>query len=60
MTHVPDGADHPGDAPDPDGPGVGPTIDWDALRDAARDIMTRAYVPYSHYPVGAAAIATGH
>lgn len=33
-----------------------PQIDWDALRDAARDVMTRAYVPYSRFPVGAAAL----
>lgn len=32
------------------------TISWDVLRDAARDVMTRAYAPYSHYPVGAAAL----
>jgi cytidine deaminase len=31
-------------------------IDWDALRTAAREAATRAYVPYSHYPVGAAAL----
>ncbi|GGA70468.1 cytidine deaminase [Pseudoclavibacter endophyticus] len=31
-------------------------IDWDALRAAAHDIMRRAYVPYSNYPVGAAAL----
>ncbi len=31
-------------------------IDWPALRDEARAAMTRAYVPYSHYPVGAAAL----
>ncbi|WP_327369452.1 cytidine deaminase [Streptomyces sp. NBC_01217] len=30
-------------------------VDWEALRSAARSVMTRAYVPYSHYPVGAAA-----
>ncbi|MFH9265557.1 MULTISPECIES: cytidine deaminase [unclassified Streptomyces] len=29
--------------------------DWDALREAARDAMSRAYVPYSRYPVGVAA-----
>lgn len=32
------------------------TIDWEALRAAARDVMTRGYAPYSHYPVGAAAL----
>jgi cytidine deaminase len=31
-------------------------IDWDALRAAARDVMTRAYIPYSHFAVGAAAL----
>ena len=31
-------------------------IDWDALRSAAREVSARAYVPYSHYPVGAAAL----
>ncbi|MFE4333035.1 MULTISPECIES: cytidine deaminase [unclassified Streptomyces] len=30
-------------------------VDWAALRSAARSVMRRAYVPYSHYPVGAAA-----
>ena len=33
-----------------------PEIDWEALRAAARDVMTRAYVPYSRFPVGAAAL----
>ena len=33
------------------------TIDWDGLRAAARDAMLKAYVPYSKFPVGAAAIA---
>lgn len=32
------------------------TIDWEALTGAARDAMARAYVPYSKYPVGAAAL----
>lgn len=32
-------------------------IDWEALRIAAFDATKRAYVPYSGYPVGAAAIA---
>ena len=32
------------------------TIDWDGLRSAARDIMTKAYAPYSEFPVGAAAL----
>lgn len=31
-------------------------IDWEALRAAARDVMSRAYTPYSHFPVGAAAL----
>ena len=31
-------------------------IDWDALRSAARSASERAYVPYSHFPVGAAAL----
>ena len=33
-----------------------PEIDWTALQDAARDAMAHAYVPYSRYPVGAAAL----
>ncbi|MYW04224.1 cytidine deaminase [Streptomyces sp. SID3343] len=31
-------------------------IDWNALREAATAAMSRAYVPYSKYPVGAAAL----
>ncbi|KAA9381706.1 cytidine deaminase [Microbispora cellulosiformans] len=33
------------------------TIDWEALREAAREAMTHAYAPYSKFPVGAAALA---
>jgi cytidine deaminase len=31
-------------------------INWDALRAVALDAMTKAYVPYSKFPVGVAAI----
>ena len=31
-------------------------VDWESLRAAAREVMGHAYVPYSRYPVGAAAI----
>lgn len=34
----------------------GARIDWPALRAAARDAVTRAYAPYSRFPVGAAAL----
>ena len=33
-----------------------PPIDWDALRDVAKEALTHAYVPYSNFPVGVAAI----
>ena len=32
------------------------SVDWEALRARARQVSTRAYVPYSHVPVGAAAL----
>jgi cytidine deaminase len=31
-------------------------IDWDGLRDIAKEAITHAYVPYSKFPVGVAAI----
>ena len=31
-------------------------VDWEMLRAAAREAMTHAYVPYSRFPVGAAAL----
>jgi cytidine deaminase len=31
-------------------------VDWEALRSAAREVMQRAYAPYSQFPVGAAAL----
>lgn len=34
------------------------SIDWGALREAATDAMTKAYVPYSKFPVGVAAVVT--
>jgi len=35
---------------------MGIVIDWEALRSHARLFAGRAYAPYSHYPVGAAAL----
>ena len=35
---------------------VGAAIDWDALRAAATDALQHAYVPYSRFPVGVAAL----
>lgn len=37
-------------------PPVEDNIDWDELRNQARMISERAYVPYSNFPVGAAAL----
>jgi cytidine deaminase len=34
----------------------GPSIDWTALRAAARGVAVRAYAPYSNYLVGAAGL----
>jgi cytidine deaminase len=31
-------------------------IDWAELRETARRLCTRAYAPYSHFPVGAAGL----
>lgn len=31
-------------------------VDWEALRVRARELTGRAYAPYSHFPVGAAAL----
>lgn len=33
-------------------------IDWDELRTAATEAMRNAYVPYSRFPVGAAALVS--
>ncbi len=37
-------------------PETGPEVDWDALKAAAVEAMRHAYAPYSHFPVGAAAL----
>jgi cytidine deaminase len=34
-------------------------VDWDALRAAAVAAAANAYVPYSHFPVGAAGLTDG-
>ncbi|MGH1563474.1 cytidine deaminase [Mumia sp. DW29H23] len=36
--------------------GAAQDVDWDALREAAVDVMRRAYAPYSRYRVGAAGL----
>ncbi|MFI6371975.1 cytidine deaminase [Streptomyces sp. NPDC050546] len=36
--------------------GAGPAVDWEKLRAVALDAMSRAYAPYSGYPVGVAAL----
>ncbi|MCI4676879.1 cytidine deaminase [Mycolicibacterium litorale] len=33
------------------------SVDWNDLRDKATEVYTRAYAPYSKFPVGAAALA---
>jgi cytidine deaminase len=33
-----------------------PHVDWEVLRASAREASTKAYVPYSKFPVGAAAL----
>jgi cytidine deaminase len=32
------------------------TVDWDTLREAAREAMHHAYAPYSRFPVGVAGL----
>ena len=34
------------------------TIDWDSLHLQAKEIMTKAYAPYSKFPVGVAALVS--
>jgi cytidine deaminase len=37
-------------------PDTAPALDWDALRAEAARAAARAYMPYSHFPVGAAGL----
>jgi cytidine deaminase len=37
-------------------PAAPSAIDWERLREAAREAMGHAYAPYSRFPVGAAAL----
>jgi cytidine deaminase len=37
-------------------PDAGHAIDWDVLRETAIEALEHAYVPYSSFPVGAAAL----
>ena len=38
---------------------AGDQVDWDALRAAAREVVARAYAPYSQVHVGAAGLVEG-
>jgi cytidine deaminase len=35
-------------------------VNWKSLRESAIDVMSRAYAPYSRFPVGAAALTDDH